>query len=174
MGIMRNIERELRELKGLPRTALAGLAIAGMLWTPAAEAEEGPATTQLSEEQVWPDTPYRAMGGLRETRKREQQIREDFRRPRVDLDCTFFASQAFNQEPDHFTTRMAAMCAMLSAYKQAVIATNAARFRADRAEDGANPYRPALPDRVTAMPGATDTGKYLIAREIGLIDALAD
>ncbi|MEL6198430.1 MAG: hypothetical protein AAFT19_11320 [Pseudomonadota bacterium] len=92
------------------------------------------------------------------------------------LDCTFFRSQAFNQEDAHFSAQMAAMCEMLSSYKKAIITSNSVRFRADYIEresvkgGGANP----VPEgKSRDLPIASDTGKYLIAREIGLIDALA-
>ncbi|MEM9782270.1 MAG: hypothetical protein AAF899_07315 [Pseudomonadota bacterium] len=171
---MDSVRRNVRGLAALGG-AFAALVLGGVfvvLPPVSAAAEEAPATATLHQEQALPNTPYRAMGGLRATRERERAIRQAARQPRIDLDCTFFDSQAFNQQPDHFTSRMAEMCAMLSAYKEAVIATNSARYKATLGEAGANPFRPPLPERMTDMPGTTDAGKYLIAREIGLIDAL--
>ncbi|MEO0427486.1 MAG: hypothetical protein AAF160_08570 [Pseudomonadota bacterium] len=88
--------------------------------------------------------------------------------PERGIDCTFFRSQAFNQADDHFTTLMARMCAMLSRYKTTVIDANSSRFRAALAADqGSNATR-----RIAPIDSAPEASKYLIAREIGLIDAL--
>ncbi|MEL6336479.1 MAG: hypothetical protein AAFQ88_07500 [Pseudomonadota bacterium] len=92
------------------------------------------------------------------------------------LDCTFFASQAFNQTDDHYASKMAQMCAMLSEYKKAVITSNSIRFRADYIERESVKGRggnPVPQGKRRGLAASSDSGKYLIAREIGLIDALA-
>ncbi|MEM6942492.1 MAG: hypothetical protein AAF565_01930 [Pseudomonadota bacterium] len=87
--------------------------------------------------------------------------------PRRDLDCTFFHSQAFNRPNDHFLAQMARMCGMLSRYKTAVIEANTRRYHAAQEDE-----RASAGNRVAPMAAATDSSKYLIAREIGLIDAM--
>ncbi|MEM7499399.1 MAG: hypothetical protein AAF371_15585, partial [Pseudomonadota bacterium] len=84
------------------------------------------------------------------------------------IDCTFFRSQAFNQADDHFTVQMARMCVMLSRYKTTVIDANSSRFRASRAAE----ERASAARRVAPIEAAPEASKYLIAREIGLIEAL--
>lgn len=84
------------------------------------------------------------------------------------LDCRFFDSQAFNREEAHYTTAMARMCRLLSEYKEAVVANAMAQFHEDRA---ARDY--ARPRRIERLSTTSDVGNYLIAREIGLIEALA-
>ncbi|MEM6676342.1 MAG: hypothetical protein AAF675_00565 [Pseudomonadota bacterium] len=86
------------------------------------------------------------------------------------LDCTFFRSQAFNQADDHYTARMEKLCTMLSDYKSAVIDQNTRHFLESRDARPSAPTRAA--DRVAEIPSSSDAGKYLIAREIGLIDAM--
>ncbi|MEL6766211.1 MAG: hypothetical protein AAFP17_03455 [Pseudomonadota bacterium] len=89
--------------------------------------------------------------------------------PARGIDCTFFRSQAFNQGDTHFTVQMARMCMMLSRYKTTVIDANSSRFRAARAADLGS----SAAQRVAPMESAPESSKYLIAREIGLIEALA-
>ena len=100
-------------------------------------------------------------------------IGEERSAPDLGIDCTFFQSQAFNQPEDHYTAQMAQMCALLSSYKRAVIETNRAKFMAGRAAEGGTKARPVPRERVAAIPRSSDSGKFLIARELGLIDALA-
>ncbi|MEM6489829.1 MAG: hypothetical protein AAF677_16420 [Pseudomonadota bacterium] len=89
------------------------------------------------------------------------------------LDCTFFKSQAFNRAPDHYTVQMHRLCGMLSAYKRAVIEANSAEYRADYiARRGGADLVPSTRQR--PIGATSDAGNYLIARDIGLIDAIAD
>ncbi|MEO0821668.1 MAG: hypothetical protein AAF074_14735 [Pseudomonadota bacterium] len=87
------------------------------------------------------------------------------------IDCTFFESQAFNRPEGHFTVKMAAICAMLSDYKSAVIDANRRRFRGER--DATSPAMHAK-NRSHPLPAGSDTGKYLLAKSLGLIDAMAE
>lgn len=85
------------------------------------------------------------------------------------LDCRFFDSQAFNRADDHYTAAMARMCRLLSEYKTAIVANAMTRFHEDRDTRVADntPVR-----RFRQLSTTNDTGNYLIAREIGLIEAL--
>ncbi|MGF1553308.1 MAG: hypothetical protein ACFBWO_12560 [Paracoccaceae bacterium] len=88
------------------------------------------------------------------------------------LDCRFLDSQAFNQGPEHYTAAMARMCRLLSDYKQAIVANAMARYEEGRSAR-IRPGERVTRGRVARLSGTNDVGNYLIAREIGLIEALA-
>ncbi|MEL6576589.1 MAG: hypothetical protein AAFQ81_11940, partial [Pseudomonadota bacterium] len=110
-----------------------------------------------------------AEGAVREPNDQPQRYARITEAPERGIDCTFFVSQAFNQGDTHFTVQMARMCVMLSRYKTTVIDANSSRFRAARAADLGS----SAAQRIAPMESAPESSKYLIAREIGLIDALA-
>ncbi|MEO0821669.1 MAG: hypothetical protein AAF074_14740 [Pseudomonadota bacterium] len=87
--------------------------------------------------------------------------------PGYTLDCRFFHGQAFNKPEDHYLVRIARICSLLSDYKSAVIEENSRRFRSEE------PAAPSLQTRVRPLPRTSETGGFLIAKSIGLIDALA-